>query len=91
VAQLVARKGSYLGSKTYRYDWGCGISTAGFPGVQYIRFGVNDTAADAQHLRSVHGAQGYTLRLGFVTPGLQNNVSACSAINTPLSPLPAKL
>ena len=84
VAQLVAKKASFLGTKTYRYSWGCGISTTSFPGVQYVSFGVNDTATDAQHLRSVHGAKGYTMRLGFASSGLQGSVSACSSVTAPL-------
>jgi hypothetical protein len=83
VAQLVARTRSVFGTTTYRYAWGCGVSTSGSPAVQGVSLGVNDTAPDAQHLRGVHGAQGYKLRLGFVSSGLLGSVGACPSVFVP--------
>jgi hypothetical protein len=71
VAQLVARNslGPPLRERTYHYEHGCSvkpIADPSLPGKGWVRFGVNDTAGDAQRLRGI-GARGYSLRVLFLS------------------------
>jgi hypothetical protein len=77
VAQLLGRStpdstGSY---STFRYTEGCSVKTGTSMlfGSRWLRFGVNDTVADAQRLRSYGTATpGYALRVFFLNdaPGM---------------------
>jgi FG-GAP-like repeat len=71
VAQLMARNslGTPLRERTYHYQHGCSvkpIADPSLPGKGWVRFGVNDTASDAQRLRGI-GARGYSLRVLFLS------------------------
>jgi hypothetical protein len=66
VGRLLARRSDPLRTWTYQYTPGCSIAPASWlPGSVSIRFGVNDTAADAARLRPEPTAHGYWLRIFF--------------------------
>jgi len=48
--------------------------------VPQIRFGVNDTVSDAQRLRGIGAAPGYTLHVFFITP-FANNARVCQGFS----------
>jgi hypothetical protein len=72
--------------KTYQYDHGCSLTTAGGfgpPGDPSLRFGVNDSTMDAARLRELR-AGGYSLRVLFLrdAPGfILDNQRPCIKIN----------
>ncbi len=75
VAQLMAKTSvAPISTSTWRYSPGCSITSPGggklvvAGGVPEIRFGVNDTVADAQRLRGL-SAHGYSMRLFFGAGG----------------------
>jgi hypothetical protein len=76
VAQLLGRTASdFTGNySTFRYTEGCSVKTSTrVLGSRSLRFGVNDTVADAQRLRSYGTATpGYALRVFFLNdaPGM---------------------
>jgi hypothetical protein len=83
VARLLARSyPSALTSRTHRYAPGCTVhatTQSFFNWPAWVRFGVNDTAADAQRLRN-NAATGYHVRAFFLNDAPQvviDNASAC--------------
>ena len=72
VAQLMAKTSvNPLSSSTWRYRAGCSVAAPAqrfAMGPSVIRFGVNDTVADAQRLRGL-SAQGYSMRMFFGAGG----------------------
>jgi hypothetical protein len=78
VGRVLAQRRDSLGQETFtfRYAAGCTIASSALLSTP-ITFGVNDTTADAQRLRNVNGASGYSVRLAFDLPG-----SGCSAFST---------
>lgn len=85
VGQLMARTSSAFvaGHTTYAYEAGCMLTTSPFVYMSpEIRFGVNDTPADAQRLRNGF-APGHDLRLVFVTGTfVASNATPCQGITS---------
>jgi hypothetical protein len=76
VARLLARRWDDQIRATYQYTPGCSIATNSWlPSNVSIRFGVNDTASDAQRLRS-YWAHGYWVRLFFFDSGATRRCKA---------------
>jgi hypothetical protein len=71
VGQLMARNslGTPLRERTYHYEPGCSVRAIADPSLRgkgWVRFGVNDSASDAQRLRGIQ-ARGYELRVLFLS------------------------
>lgn len=95
VARLLARRtdSMFAGSTTYQYTPGCTVKTHSSFGNASLRFGVNDTAADAQRMRGVLlGAPGYRARVLFLNElgtGIADLAPRCgstSSVGTVLAP-----
>ncbi|MGQ0505759.1 MAG: hypothetical protein ACT4TC_10610 [Myxococcaceae bacterium] len=92
VARLLARSttgGIALPTTTTsKYEPGCSIKVPSdrFSSNGWVRFGVNDSAADAQRLRAIFGAApGYMLRVLFLNdldPGIANAAPRCKSFST---------
>ncbi|NOJ80425.1 hypothetical protein [Myxococcus xanthus] len=78
IARLLARMSpTVVSTSTYQYTPGCTFKANNKSGRASVRFGVNDTATDAQRLRGIFGAApGYSLRVVFL-----NDFSTSSADN----------
>lgn len=68
IARLLARMSpTAVSTSTYQYTPGCTFKATNMFGQASVRFGVNDTVADAQRLRGIFGAApGYSLRVVFL-------------------------
>jgi hypothetical protein len=93
VGRLLARRSTPLTTTTYAYTPGCLIQAdSAVPTAVRIRFGVNDTVADAQRLRP-NWAHGYWLRIFFVQAFLDQRACQPSIVQTgptepPTNPTP---
>lgn len=66
IGRLLARRSDPQRTLTYQYTPACSIDPESwFAAPVSIRFGVNDTAADAERLRPTPAAHGYWLRIFF--------------------------
>ncbi len=91
VGRLLVRRSDIFSIDTYTYTAGCSIKlpTAGrIPSVgrsPYLKFGANDTVADAQRLRGIFGAApGYLLRASFLSElgPLADTAPRCGSFNS---------
>ncbi|GEN09226.1 hypothetical protein SAMN05443572_105480 [Myxococcus fulvus] len=87
IARLLARTWpTALSTSTYQYTSGCTFKAHNMFGNASVRFGVNDTATDAQRLRGVFGAApGYSLRVVFLNefnPTTGDGASRCGSMTS---------